>query len=189
MDYDELIEKLGKEPGIWLFDGYGTPREEGYYLYQIHLMHGDYWENGVYFFNTINEFVDFLPGIVFSNLAVDSMGDDFWEENHDFSEDWNRFQELKSGDWDEERCVKFIKEYGANNYIEFIEFGKISDLLSVTQEEYDKCYDSIDSTDELEEEGLTEGRYKIFTKFHEESDDRPGLDKEGFLEMLSNWGG
>ena len=189
MDYDELIEKLGKEPGRWLFDGYGTPREEGYYLYQIHLMHGDYWENGVYFFNTINEFVDFLPGIVFSNLAVDSMGDDFWEENHDFSEDWNRFQELKSGDWDEERCVKFIKEYGANNYIEFIEFGKISDLLSVTQEEYDKCYDSIDSTDELEEEGLTEGRYKIFTKFHEESDDRPGLDKEGFLEMLSNWGG
>ena len=190
MKIDELIELLPKHPTKVYQDGFGTQAtENGFYLYEIHKMHHDFYESHVWIFKSIEEFVNFLPAIVFNDIAVHWEDDEFdWDtDNYDYSNDYDFYKSLINQQWDFQQCIDFINNHNKFGELELIEFGKISDLVDVSQVEYDKCEEIYLFLDELENLGLTQGRYQIFHKFHAFSDSIPSKNKAVFMEMLEHW--
>lgn len=191
MELNDLIEILPEHPCDVMQNGFGKKAfSESFYLYEIHNMHHNWYENNVWIFNSINEFVQFLPAIVFNDIAVNC--EEGFEDEHvdyDYSEDYNFYKSLVSQKWDELKCKEFISEHSKFGGLELIEFGRVSDLLECTQQEYNKCKDSIYSLDELEELELSQGRYKIFHAFHSVSENRPSLNEKAFIQMIEDWDG
>lgn len=189
MNYKELIRELGEDPTDLFISGQSKEAtKDSFFLYEIRHMHSDFWESYVWIFDTINEFVNFLPAIIFSEFVIHSEDYDFEEEygKIDCTSNYEYYQTILKDKWDEARCKKFIDEFQAEG-VEFIEFGRVSELLSVSQEEFDLCKGTIDDINILEELGITQGRYKILNNFHYLSNERPELNENGFLSMLNNW--
>jgi hypothetical protein len=101
---------------------------------------------------------------------------------HALKEDWKDATDGK-------RFLTKLEETdtGKSAEINGIEFGCISELLSVSNEEFEKCKEYMSMEKELEDAGLSEGRYRIFNKYWEEFAEHPAENEEQFLEMLSDW--
>jgi hypothetical protein len=191
MNYEELIIRLPKHPYDVMQNSFGkTATVNCFYLYENHQMHHDFYESHVWIFNGIEEFVEFLPVIVFSDIAINCENEDFIEEygELDYTDRFNYYKSLLARDWNDIECKKFIDEHKGTSEMQFIEFGKVSDLINISQEHFDKCQNVYNSIDELTENGLSEGTYKIIHKFQSISNLIPAENKESFLSMLEDWG-
>jgi hypothetical protein len=196
MTYDELTEKLGQRPGDLYVDFQGAEKasREKYYLYEIHHMYHDHWESNVWIFDSIEQFKRFLPVLIFSWESVHFEDYDFEErvEEIDYEEGFALYQKALSEKWKSaEDCNRFLKELAdaafVSGDINPIEFGIVADLLSVTVEEFEKCKDWLTTEKELQEAGLAEGRYQIYSEFWRRFEKHPSENEEQFLEMLSDW--
>lgn len=186
MNLNELLALLPKHP-VDVFEKYlppGKVTENGYYLYEIHDMGHQFYEGHVWVFDSIDAFVDYIPAIVFRDVVVHCEDEERFEDV-DFAEDYAFYETLVNQTWDFQQCIQFVEDHQSIGGLELIEFGKISDLVNVSREEYDKCKGFIGSIDEMEVLGLTQGRYQIFHKFHELSGSIPSQDKAAFLEFLT----
>ena len=191
MNYKSLITQLTNHPYDVMQNGFGKRATEScFYLYEVHQMHHDFYESHLWIFNGIEEFIEFLPVIVFSDIAINCENEEFIEEygELDYTDRFNYYKSLLARNWNEVECKKFIDEHKGTGEMEFIEFGKVSDLLNILQEQFDKCEKYHSTLDELENNGLTEGVYKIMHKFHGISNVVPAENKESFLSMLGDWG-
>lgn len=190
MNYEELLEKLVKHPNDAMQNAFGRKvSANSYFLYEIHNMHHDFYESHIWIFNSIDEFVEFLIAIIFSDIALNCENEDFFQEfgELDYSERFSCYESLSKKDWNFNECKKFIAEYEGISELELIEFGKVSDLLDISQEDFDKCNNIYSTLKEIELQGLTQATYKIMNKFHTISDAKPSINQPLFFEMLENW--
>ncbi len=190
MNYEELIKKLPKHPFDAMQNGFGkTVTDNSFYLYEIHQLHHDFYESHVWILNNIEEFNEFLIFIVFSDIAFNCENEDFIADygELDYSARFKHYQSLLTRDWNFVECKNFIAQYKGDSEIEFIEFGKISDLLDFTQADFEKCRNHYATIDEIENQGLTHANYRIMNKFHDISILNPASNQKLFLEMLENW--
>ncbi len=189
MDYKEVIQKIGNHPNDVMQAAFDREANtNSYYLYEIHRMHHQDYESYVWLFNSIEEFVLFLPAIVFNDIAVNCDNHDFEEEfgDIDYTEKYKLYTSLMNNKWDEAQCAKFVLDYLGSDELELIEFGKVADLLNISDSEFEKCKDSYSTIEEIEKHGLTQGKYKILNKFYNQSKTRPSLNQTDFFEMLEN---
>jgi hypothetical protein len=191
MNTEQLLEKLTIDP-MDTFDeaiNLNIATENSYYLYEIHQMGPFSWENHVWIFNDLTYFKDFLPIIIFNDLVINEDRTEF--DDVDWSEDYELYHSLQSKKWDLLNVQDFLKKHGVCSQMKFIELGKVSDLLEVSDEEYEKCKESYSSLEELEKIEVSEGRYKILHAFHVaqvmEYSKAPSYNPSMFLEMLNCW--
>ena len=71
--------------------------------------------------------------------------------------------------------------------MELIEFGRISDFMEATSEEYNKSKEIYVSLDELEKIGITQCRYQVLHKFSSISQLPPSQNSDEFLKMIEDW--
>jgi len=195
MNYQDLTEKLGREPAQIFEDFYGhaSASPDAFFLYEIHLMGFDFWESNVWIFESIAEFKQFLPVLLFSWETSHSQDHDFESRVSEFTyeEGYALYQQALNEEWHSpEDCNRFLNELankGISAEIVGIEFGAVSDLLNVSDEEFDKCKEDLFSEEDLEKAGLTQGRYKIFNRYWESHEEHPSENEEQFLEMLDGW--
>jgi hypothetical protein len=196
MNYKELTEKHCREPAQIFEDfyGYASASPDAFFLYEIHLMGYNFWESSVWIFESIAEFKQFLPVLLFSWEASHSQDHDFEETvaELNYEEQYTLYIKALSEDWQSpEDCNRFLKELagtGSSAETIGIEFGAVSDLLNVSAEEFDKCKEDLFSEEDLEKAGLSQGRYKIFNRYWESYEMHPSENEEQFLEMLDGWG-
>jgi hypothetical protein len=190
MYYKQIIEKIGKNPCDVFFKYTGIePTRKSYYLYEIHRMHLDWWQSHVWVFNSLYDFIDFLPYIFFNDIAIKYENDDFDDRYGciNYLKEYKRYSRLMKENLDEKRCEQFVKRFKATKDLEVIEFGKLFDLINVSQEEYNKCQKDIHNLTQLKKVGLSQGKYEILHNFHKVSDERPALNEKAFLQMLKDW--
>jgi hypothetical protein len=191
MNINQLIERLPEHPCDLMQNVFGREvSAESFYLYGIYNMHYNFYNSHVFIFNSINEFVEFLPAIIFNDIAIN--WDDDYEENNEeisYSEDYKLLENLRNQNWDELKCKKFIKEHCKFDDLELIEFGKLSDFMEVTTEEFNKSKELFFSLDKLDEIGITQCRYQLLHKFSSISQVLPSQNKKAFFKMIEEWDG
>lgn len=189
MDINQLIERLPEHPLVLMQNALGRKVSiDSYYLYGIIRLHHDLYKNYVFTFNSIIEFVEFLPAIVFNDVAIN--WDDEYEVNYadsDFSDDFKLLENLTNQNWDEITCKDFIYKHNKFEDLELIEFGRISDFMEATPEEFIKSKELYLSLDELEKIGITQCRYQLLHKFSSISQVPPCLNRDEFLKMIEDW--
>jgi hypothetical protein len=196
MNYSELIDRLGQHPQ----DVYQDFRrvkatKTSLFLYEQHYMHFDYWEDQVWIFPDIKEFQKFLPVLIFSYETVHLQDEDFEEncEERDYQDAWDLYEKSSKENWkdaaDGKRFLAELAKTGIAKDAEIngIEFGNVTELLNVSEDEFEKCKEYMSMEKELEEAGLSEGRYRIFNKYWEKFSEHPAENEKQFLEMLSDW--
>jgi hypothetical protein len=103
MDINQLIKRLPEHPLVLMQNALGRKVSvDYYYLYGIIRIHNDLYNSYVFTFNSISEFVEFLPAIVFNDVAINWDGDyevNFVESN--FSDDYELLGNLTNQNWDE----------------------------------------------------------------------------------------
>lgn len=96
MNIHELIDRLPLHPVDAFRIGLNKQAtEEAFFLYEIHQLHHGFYESQVWIFNTIEEFVTFLPAIVFNDIVVnwENYSEDE-EYNYDYTNDYLFFESL-----------------------------------------------------------------------------------------------
>jgi hypothetical protein len=71
-----------------------------------------------------------------------------------------------------------------------VEFAKVSDLITISDEDFEKCKQLYLTKDELENVNLKEGIYQIISEYikrNYKNQKKPKESKEDFLDFLSNW--
>lgn len=193
MNYNELIKKLPKTPAQSLYDSDGKePTEEGIYLTQK-FKSGFGYDTHVFFFNTPEEFVDFLPALIFFDEAMSD--DDFEEEDDeveensigiDYQADYQLYLDLttiKSFDDQEIYDLEGIS-FGE---MEILGVGKISDLLHISEESFNKTFDDLLDENEIQELGFTWTEYKILNGYFQEFNELPSKNEKQFLTYLKDF--
>jgi hypothetical protein len=189
MNINQLIERLPKHPLVLMQNALGRKVSiDNYYLYGIIRFDNDFYKSYVFTFNSITEFVAFLPAIVFNDVAIN------WEEDYEvnnvesnFSDDYKLLEILANQNWDELKCKEFIGEHSKFDDLELIEFGRISDFMEATSEEFIKSKEHYVSLDELEKIGITQCRYQVLYKFSSISQVPPSQNRDEFLKMMEDW--
>jgi hypothetical protein len=189
MNINQLIERLPKHPLVLMQNALGRKVYiDNYYLYGIIRFDNDFYKSYVFTFNYITEFVEFLPAIIFNDVAIN------WDENYEvnsvesnFSDDYELLGNLTNQNWDELKCKEFISEKSKFDDLELIEFGRISDFMEATSEEFIKSKELYESLDELERIGITQCRYQVLHKFSSISQAPPSQNSDVFLEMIEDW--
>jgi len=196
MNYSELTDRLGQHPqDVYQDFKRVKATKTSFFLYEQHHMHSDYWEDQVWIFSDIMAFKKFLPILIFSYETIHLQDEDFEEncEDRDYEDAWNLYEHALKEEWkDATDGKRFLAELaetdiGKSAEINGIEFGCISELLGVSNEEFEKCKDWITTGKELEEAGLSEGHHRIFNKYWEKFSEHPAENEKQFLEMLSDW--
>lgn len=190
MNLSELLKHLPAHPTDILEGNLGKQAtENSLFLYEIHNTSFDFYESHIWVFDSIDDFINFLPAIVFNDIAVnwETYSEDEASNNYDYTNDYTFFKKLKKQQWNLQQGVDFVEKQPKFGNLELIEFGKLSDLIKVSQQEYDKCKNLYLTLDELTKVGLTQARYKIFEQFHKCSKDLPSKNSHEFLEMITNW--
>lgn len=199
MNYNELIKKLPKTPAQSLYDSDGKePTEEGIYLTQK-FKSGFGYDTHVFFFNTPEEFVDFLPALIFFDEAMSD--DDFEEEDDDFEED-DEVEENSIGidyqaDYQLYLDLTTIKSFDDQEIydlegiffgeMEILGVGKISDLLHISEESFNKTFDDLLDENEIQELGFTWTEYKILNGYFQEFNELPSKNEEQFFTFLKDF--
>ena len=191
MNVNQLIERLPEHPLVLMQNALGKEVSiDSYYLYGIIRLHNDLYKSYVFTFNSITEFVAFLPAILFNDVAINWDGD--YAVNNiesNFSDDYELLENLTNQNWDELKCKEFISEHSKFDDMELIEFGRISDFMEATSEEYIKSKEIYLSLDELEKIGITQCRYQVLHKFSSISQVPPSQNRDEFLKMIEDWEG
>lgn len=186
MTIEEIIKLFGEPEDTWNNCLGKTATENSYYLYELHEMY-NFWKNHVWIFNDLHEFYEFA----YSITMVDYINR---EENEDYDMDdnteqialYNYILKLKNTEWTIEACENFISTFKHTSF-ELVQFGKVSDLINISDTEYEKCKEFYHTKEELEKVELSEGFYKIISGYIDQFDKKPKESKEDFLTFLSNW--
>ena len=189
MNINQLIERLPEHPLVLMQNALGRKVSlDCYYLYGIIRFDNDLYKSYVFTFNSITEFVEFLPAIVFNDVAIN------WDKNYEvnfvesnFSDDYELLENLTNQNWDELKCKEFISEYSKFEDLELIEFGRISDFMEVTSEEFIKAKEYYVSLDELEKISITQCCYQVLHQFSSISQAPPSQNRDEFLKMIEDW--
>jgi hypothetical protein len=139
MDYNNLISRLHMHP----IDAFKNTKgrqatASSFYLYGIYHMNDDMKVNCVLIFNSIKEFVEFLPAIVFYDLIDNFNSKDFSEVygKLDYSERFNYYESILASEWDEKECKNLIADLKEFSKMEYKEFGIVNDLLNITDTQF-----------------------------------------------------
>lgn len=189
MDINQLIERLPEHPLVIMQNALDRKvSTESYYLYGIVRFHNDIYQSYVFTFNSITEFVEFLPALVFNDVAIN------WDEDYEvnnvesnYSDDYELLENLTNQNWDELKCKEFISEHSMFDDLELIEFGRISNFIEATSEEFLKSKELYVSLDELERIGISQCRYQVLHKFSSISQVPPSQNRDEFLKMIEDW--
>jgi hypothetical protein len=136
----------------------------------------------------LQDFYDYA----YSHVIIQYINRELDEEYH-FDDDTYRSElyqyllKLKNTIWTIEECDNFIKSFSDSSF-ELVEFGKVSDLIATTDEDFEKCKEHYNTKKELENINLKEGCYKIISEYIDQHNQKPKESKEMFLSFLSNCG-
>jgi hypothetical protein len=210
MNYKELLKILQKNPNEAFGDAQSIkPVEGGILLVEKHEMnfgYGTNYGNHIWFFRTPKEFVDFLPALLFWDIAIhwddndrnyssydnDTEEDDDEEEdydvriiedNEDYSETYELYKHLcKINSFDDEEIYDLA---GASfGEVEVIEVFRISELINVSEEIFNLTLEDTDDEEEINEMGLTWSQFKILNGYAEMYNEIPSKNVEQFLDFL-----
>ena len=198
MNYNELIKKLPKTPAKSLYDSDDKePTEEGIYLAQK-FKSGFGYDTHVFFFNTPEEFVDFLPALIFFDEA---MSDDYFdEEDDDFEDDEDEENSIGidyQSDYEIYIDLTTIKSFDDQEIydlegisfgeMEILGVGKISDLLHISEESFNKTFDDLLNENEIQELGFSWTEYKILNGYFQKFNELPSKNEKQFFTFLKDF--
>jgi hypothetical protein len=213
MNYKKLLKILPKNPNEAFGDAQSIkPVEGGILLVEKHEMnfgYGTNYGNHIWFFRTPKEFVDFLPALLFWDIAIhwddndrnyssydndteeeeddDEEEEDYdvriIEDNEDYSETYELYKHLcKINSFDDEEIYDLA---GASfGEVEVIEVFRISELINVSEEKFNLTFEDTDDEEEINEMGLTWSQFKILNGYAEMYNEIPSKNVEQFLDFL-----
>jgi hypothetical protein len=181
----EIFEKHGDPTIVWESAMNKNATAASFYLYELHELF-NFWEDGVWIFNSPNEFRDFTYALELFDYVYFEDWDDLSDED-DYSALHQRLLERKNQEWTFDDCKRFVAQFPVGS-IELVDFGRVSDLLSFSEDAFEKCKNIYLTTDRLEDEHLHQAEYKIMHQYSNKSSVAPGKSSTHFLEFLSNWG-
>ena len=180
----EIFEKHGDPTIVWESAMNENATPDSFYLYELHEMSFNLWEDKVWIFNSPNEFRDFTYALELFDYVYFEDWDDLSDED-DYSALHQRLLERKNQEWTFDDCKRYVAQFPIGS-IELVNFGRVSDLLAFSEEDYEKCKNVYLTTDRLENEHLNQAEYKIMYYFSKESPVAPGKATKQFLKFLSN---
>ena len=218
MNFKELLKILPKNPNEAFNDAQSIkPVEGGILLVERHEMnfgYGTNYGNHIWFFRTPKEFVDFLPALLFFDIAIhwDDNDRNYISYDDDDIEEEEIDDEVEEED-DEECDVRMIEdtEDYSETYelykhlckiksfdddeiydlsgdsfgeVEVIEVFRISELINVSEEIFNLTLEDTDDEEEIDEMGLTWCQFKILNGYAEMYDEIPSKNVEQFLDFL-----
>lgn len=218
MNFKELLKILPKNPNEAFNDAQSIkPVEGGILLVERHEMnfgYGTNYGNHIWFFRTPKEFVDFLPALLFFDIAIhwDDNDRNYISYDDDDIEEEEIDDEVEEED-DEECDVRMIEdtedysetyelykhlckiksfdddeiyelEGDSFGEVEVIEVFGISELINVSEEIFNLTLEDTDDEEEIEEMGLTWCQFKILNGYAEMYDEIPSKNVEQFLDFL-----
>lgn len=183
MTIEEIINELG-EPE-WNNSRDKEVKESSYYLYELHETF-NFWESQVWIFNDLQEFHDFAYSHVMFDYINRWEDEEYEDDDSDQSELYDYLLKLKNTIWTITECENFVKTFDHCTF-EMVQFGKVSDLIAISGEDFKKCKQLYLTKEELENVNLKEGVYQIISKYIKQHDKKSKESKETFLTFLSNW--
>ena len=186
MTIQDIFEKLGDPTLVWENAMGVEATVDSIYLYELHLMSFDFWENQVWIFNSTADFGKFTYALELFDYLFCYEDPDFEFDESDQTEFYNYLYELINREWTLEACQKYLAKFHNSN-IEIKAFLPMENLLNIQQEEFEKCKKIYFTLDQLEEVNLTEATYKILHRYAEDSEVAPSENREQFLEFISKW--
>jgi hypothetical protein len=190
MNFKELLKILPKNPNEAFNDAQSIkPVEGGILLVERHEMnfgYGTNYGNHIWFFRTPKEFVDFLPALLFFDIAI------HWDDNDrnyisydddDIDEEIDDEVEEEDEEEDDEECdVRMIED--TEDYSETYELYK--HLCKIKSFDDDEIYelegDSFGEVEVIEVFGISElinVSEEIFNLTLEDTDDEEEIDEMG----------
>jgi len=217
MNFKELLKILPKNPNEAFNDAQSIkPVEGGILLVERHEMNfgfGINYGNHIWFFRTPKEFVDFLPALLFFDIAIHwddndrnyiSYDDDIEEEEiddevveeddeecevrmiedtEDYSETYELYKHLCKIKSFDDDEI-YELEGDSFGEVEVIEVFRISELINVSEEIFNLTLEDTDDEEEINEMGLTWCQFKILNGYAEEYNEIPSKNVEQFLDFL-----
>jgi hypothetical protein len=214
MNYKELLKILQKNPNEAFGDAQSIkPVEGGILLVEKHEMnfgYGTNYGNHIWFFRTPKEFVDFLPALLFWDIAIhwddndrnyssydndtEEEDDDDEEEeedydvriiedNEDYSETYELYKHLcKINSFDDEEIYDLAG--ASSGEVEVIEVFRISELINVSEEIFNLTLEDTDDEEEINEMGFSWTQFKLLNGYAEMYNEIPSKNVEQFLDFL-----
>jgi hypothetical protein len=162
--------------------------ENSFYLYELHEMFNS-WESQVWIFNDLQEFYNFAYSHVLFDYINRWEDEEYEDDDSDQSELYEYLLKLKNTIWTVTKCENFVKTFDHPTF-EMVQFGKVSDLIAISDEDFDKCKELYTTKEELENINIKEGVYQIISKYitsNYKNPKKPKDSKEAFLAFLNNW--
>ena len=185
MNIEQIIEELGEPEIAWENSLSKEATENSFYLYELHEMF-NFWESQVWIFNDLQEFYDFAYSHVLFDYINRWEDEAYEDDDSDQSELYDYLLKLKNTIWTIAECENFVKTFNHCTF-EMVQFGKVSDLIAISDEDFEKCKLLYLTKQELENDNLKEGCYKIISEYINRHHKKPKESKEDFLDFLSNW--
>ena len=157
---------------------------DSWYLYELHNFHHNEWGAKVWIFDGVNDFVRFLPALIFNGILYYSENLTHDEiKSIDVSAEYSEFLRTQEGTWDEARCLDFVRNFKSSK-LELKEFGRLSAFFTVAEEQFELCKDEPIYDPEIHE-GLSRSMFSILSVFSKVSDGCPALNPDEFLRFMS----
>lgn len=184
MNIEQIIDELGEPEIAWENSLNKEATENSFYLYELHEMF-NFWESQVWIFNDLQEFYDFAYSHVLFDY-INRGGDEAYDYDSDQSELYDYLLKLKNTIWTIAECENFVKTFDHSS-LALVQFGKVFDLIAISDEDFEKCKLIYLTKEELENDNLKEGCFKIISEYINRHHKKPKESKEAFLTFLSNW--
>ena len=182
----ELFNEFGDPTLAWENAMDKVANENSYYLYEIHHMSMNFWENKVWIFNTLDEFGGFTLALDLFNYLYYSEDLSNIQDNSDVKELHNKLANKKGIVWNLDNCMDYIKNFDNLN-IELKAFGRIESLIHTSEKDFEKSKKHYSTLDELNIEELEEASYQILHRYSKVSEKAPCKSISEFLEFISSW--
>jgi hypothetical protein len=187
MTIEEIFAELGEPEDAFNSAMGKTATENSYFIYEIHNMSFNFWENAVWVLNDLQEFSDIAYAFeLFDFIGREENEDYDFEDETDQSELYHHLLELKNKKWTIELCEEFVENFD-NHGIELIQFGKISELIAISDSDFNKCKEIYLTKDELEKVNLNEGDYKIIHQYIKQKNKKPKDSISDFLDYINEF--
>ena len=183
MTIEEIIEEFG-EPE-WNNSRNKEVTENSYYLYELHEMFNS-WESQVWIFNDLQKFYDFAYTHVMFDYINRWEDEEYDDDDSDQSELNEYLLKLKNTIWTVTECENFVKTFDHCTF-EMVQFGKVIDLITISDEDFEKCKEYYSTKDELENVNLKEGNYQIISQYIDRHKKKPKESVAEFLTFLNDW--
>lgn len=184
MNIEQIIDELSEPEIAWENSLNKEATENSFYLYELHEMF-NFWESQVWIFNDLQEFYDFAYSHVLFDY-INRGGDEAYDYDSDQSELYDYLLKLKNTIWTIAECENFVKTFDHSS-LALVQFGKVFDLIAISDEDFEKCKLIYLTKEELENDNLKEGCFKIISEYINRHHKKPKESKEAFLTFLSNW--